>query len=146
MLKQTESSLATLLFTLFFLFAGFMSGPFCSGTAEAAADYYSIVYKADGVSVTLELNGTEVMKSDYKFSGAGSMPLNQWTRAGANTLKVKLKPLKKGKDEYMKYDLLLSRDQEGQMAGDGEKLWQFFWESNSSPEQLPFEKEFLFFI
>ncbi len=114
--------------------------------AEAATTYYSLVYKADGVSVTIELNGNEVMQEDYDFGAAGSRPVNNWTKSGANRLTVKLKPLKKGKDDYMKYELLFSKDQQGQMAGDGEKLWEFLWSSDSAKEKLPLEQTFEFNI
>ncbi|MDP2884950.1 MAG: hypothetical protein Q8P51_08030 [Ignavibacteria bacterium] len=124
----------------------FFSKLFGKGSAVDTADYYSIVFKATGVSVTLEVNGQQVMQDDYEFGGAGSRPVNEWTKKGANTLTVKLRPLKKGSDDFMKYELLFSKDRKGQMAGDGEKLWDFLWESDSSPEKLPLQKTFEFTI
>jgi hypothetical protein len=124
----------------------FLSKLFGKGSAVDTTDYYSIVYKATGVNVTLEVNGKQVMREDYEFGGAGSRPVNEWTKQGANTLTIKLKPLKNSPDDYMKYELLFAKGRKGQMADEGEKLWDFLWESNSSAEKLPLEKTFEFKI
>jgi len=59
---------------------------------------------------------------------------------------VKLRPVKDGTDDFVKYELLFTKDQKGQMAGDGEKLWELLWERDVSPEKLPLERRFEFEI
>jgi hypothetical protein len=124
----------------------FMAKLFGRGSADEPTDYYSVVFKATGVSVTLEVNGEQVMQDDYPFGGAGSRPVNAWTKKGANSLTVKLKPVEGGTEDFVKYELLFTKDQKGMMAGDGEKLWEFLWEKDASPETLPLEKTFDFEI
>jgi len=99
--------------------------------------YYSMNYRVDGVRLTVKVNNETVISDDYEFQGTGARPLNAWTRPGVNLLSVALETLK-GEDADMSCKILFSRDQPGMMAGDGEIIWDFAWDSRSD-EKLPHE-------
>lgn len=117
--------------------ASFLSKLFGVKTPKEPEIYYSMNFKTDGVRLTLKVNGETVISEDYEFQGCGCRSLNPWTKPGTNLLTVNLEPLK-DEDYGMRCNILFSRDQPGMMAGDGEALWDFAWDSQSG-EKLPRE-------
>ncbi|MFA4828208.1 MAG: hypothetical protein WC855_09945 [Thermodesulfovibrionales bacterium] len=111
-------------------------------TASASTPIYQIQWQADGIVSELEINGVTVDKISSEFSGAGSAPLNIWLKPGKNifTIRLKLFP----KSDSGSFKVFLAMAQKGQYAEQGEKVFEFLWESGKSKDKLPLEKKIEF--
>ena len=109
-------------------------------TASESNPIYQVQWQTGGIISELDINGITIDKSSSKFSGTGSAPLNKWLKPGRNVVTIRLRPLPES-DNSGSYKVSLARAQAGQYVDEGEKVFEFSWESGKSKDKLPIEKK-----
>ena len=109
-------------------------------TASASNPIYQIQWQTDGIISELDINGITIDKTPSKFAGTGSMPINIWLKPGSNAVTIRLTPLPES-DNRGSYKVFLAKTQAGQYVDEGEKVFEFAWESGKTKDKLPLKKE-----
>jgi len=109
-------------------------------TASASNPIYQIQWQTDGIISELDINGITIDKTPSKFAGTGSMPINIWLKPGSNAVTIRLRPLPES-DNRGSYKVFLAQTQAGQYVDEGEKVFEFAWESGKTKDKLPLKKE-----
>ncbi|EMJ91101.1 hypothetical protein [Leptospira alstonii] len=125
----------------FLLFA--LTGPLFSQTQGG---YYALVYSKTGVIGSVEFNGMTIVSESGKEDVSGQIELNVWILPGVNKIKVKVKGIRKRKeDEFSpKIKAILYLAQKGQFPDEGQKIAGFEWEEGEGKPTLPLEQEITF--
>ena len=111
--------------------------------ASAANPIYQIQWQTDSIISELHINGIRVDKKTPAFTWAGSARLNVWLKPGRNVVTIRLRPLPES-GRSGSYKVFLVKAQAGQYVDEGEKVFEFSWESGKSKEKLPLEKKIEF--